>query len=167
MLFFTLSFMTEGCSAYPIIKMQELKKCMGYSTFFSSIIGNTGKTKADFDLSPCSVKTYYFKVRMSQPRRGHSQLFLKLSFLKHTPQVLDPEKKGFVMSKVNQLEASVALKCLFNHYYFSSYFQHLSLTASPPGGGDKQFSTFNKCRDINITNVLKYLTVAQRSIGSP
>lgn len=54
-----------------------------------------GKTKADFELSPCSVKTYYFKVRVSQPKRGHSQLFLKLCFLKHTPKywILKKKKK--------------------------------------------------------------------------
>lgn len=92
-----------------------------------------GKTKADFELSPCSVKTYYFKVRVSQPKRGHSQLFLKLCFLKHTPKywILKKKKKRFMMSKVNQPEARVALKCLFNHYFFSSHFSACTPNCQP------------------------------------
>ena len=64
--------MTKGCSAYPTEIKVGIKQMHGLQFCFSSTIGNTGKTKADFELSPCSVKTYYFKVRMSQPKRGHS-----------------------------------------------------------------------------------------------
>lgn len=129
---------------------------------FSSIIGNMRKTKADFELSACSVKTYYFKVRMSQPKRGHSQLFLKLCFLKHTPkyQIL---KKGLMISKVNQPEAKQHSNVFLIITTFPPTSQRVNLTANLPGDCDKQFNSFDKCKDINITNVLKYITVAQRS----
>lgn len=56
------------------------------------------------------------------------------------------------MSKVNQPEARIALKCLFNHYFFSSYFSARK-PANPPGGCDELFNNFNKCKDSNSTNV--------------
>ena len=64
----------------------------GSPFYFSSVLGNTGKTKADFELSPRSVKTCYFKVRMNQPKRSFLA-FLKLFSQAHS-QILDPEKKG-------------------------------------------------------------------------
>lgn len=67
-----LSFMAKGYRTFPIEIKVEIKQMHGLQYYFSSIIGNVGKTKADFELSPCSVETYYFKVRMSQPKRGHS-----------------------------------------------------------------------------------------------
>lgn len=67
-----LSFMTKEYLTFPIEIKVGIKQMYGLQYCFSSIIGNMGKTKADFELSLCSVKTCYFKVRMSQPKRGHS-----------------------------------------------------------------------------------------------
>lgn len=72
MLSITLSPMTKGYSAYPIEIKVGIKQTHGLQCCFSSIIGNMGKTKSDFELSECSVKTYYFKVGTSRPKRGHS-----------------------------------------------------------------------------------------------
>lgn len=68
----TFPSLAKGCSAFPSGIKVGIKQMQGLQFCFSSIIGNMGKTKADFELSPCSVKTYYFKVRMNQPKRGHS-----------------------------------------------------------------------------------------------
>ena len=78
--------MTAGYSAYSIAIKGGIKQMHGLQSRFSSILRNMGKTKADFELSLCSVKTYCFKVRVSQSKRGQSPLFLKLCFLKHTPK---------------------------------------------------------------------------------
>ena len=92
MLSITLPSLAKGCSAFPTGIKVGIKQMQGSPFYFSSILGNMGKTKADFELSPRSVKTCYFKVRMNQPKRSFLA-FLKLFSQAHS-QILDPEKKG-------------------------------------------------------------------------
>lgn len=52
-----LSFVTKEYCTFPIEIKVRIKQMNGLQYCFSSIVGNMGKAKADFELSPCSVKT--------------------------------------------------------------------------------------------------------------
>ena len=133
----------------------------GSQFYFSSILGNMGKTKADFELSPRSVETYYFKVGMNQ-RREVILSFPEAVFSSTLPNIRS-WKKGFMTSKVTQPEAGVRSNVFFIITTDPPASQHVNLAANPLAGCDKQFNSFNKCKDINITKGLKSLIMAQRS----
>lgn len=52
-----LSFMTKGYCTFPTEMKVQIKQMNGLQYCFSSVVGSMGKAKADFELSPCSVKT--------------------------------------------------------------------------------------------------------------